>query len=107
MQQTRTGRAAMLLICAALLSAAAVSRGAAQQGPRDRNSVPDAYKWNLNDIYPSWEAWEAGLAQLDTMMDDCAGLQSSLSKGPDRLLTAFKLYIANRFHGQRRQPKSA
>jgi hypothetical protein len=24
---------------------------------RDRQEIEDKYKWNLDDIFPTWEAW--------------------------------------------------
>ncbi len=27
---------------------------------RNRVEIDDEYKWNLHDIFPNWEAWEAG-----------------------------------------------
>ena len=28
---------------------------------RRREEIPDRFKWNLTDIFPDWEAWEAAL----------------------------------------------
>jgi len=62
-------------------------------GPKTliRDEIPDKYKWNLNDIYPNWEAWENGLAQLEAKMDEYAGLKGTLAQGPQQLLKAFLL----------------
>ena len=27
---------------------------------RTREEIPEAFTWNLSDIYPSWNEWEAG-----------------------------------------------
>ncbi len=56
-----------------------------------RDEIPDKYKWDLTDIYPDWETWEAGLAQLEKLMDEYAALKGTLSGGADQLLHAFKL----------------
>ncbi len=56
-----------------------------------RDSIPDKYKWDLNDIYPDWETWEAGLAELETLMDEYAALKGTISQGPQQLLHSFIL----------------
>ncbi len=56
-----------------------------------RDSIPDKYKWDLNDIYPDWETWEAGLAELETLMDEYAALEGTISQGPQQLLHSFQL----------------
>jgi len=40
------------------LSLAAIPSAAGQQ-ERDRDRIPDQYKWNLQDLYPSDDAWRA------------------------------------------------
>ncbi len=64
--------------------------GSANAGPKTliRSEIPDKYKWNLNDIYPDWEAWEKGLAELQTKMDEYAALKGTLAQGPQQLLKA-------------------
>jgi oligoendopeptidase F len=58
---------------------------------RRREEVPDRYKWNLADIFPSWEAWEAAYKELEAGIERYAALKGTLSQGPDRLLQAFRL----------------
>jgi len=43
-------------LCLIGLSLAATSASFSQE--RDRSKIPDKYKWNLADIYPSEEAWK-------------------------------------------------
>jgi oligoendopeptidase F len=57
----------------------------------DRDQIPDRFKWNLKNIYPDWEAWQAAYEQLDGKIDDFAKLQGSLAGGADRLLHALQL----------------
>jgi len=57
----------------------------------NRNSIPDEYKWDLSDLYTDWEAWEAGLAELDTLMGEFPKLQGTLAQGPEQLLKAYKM----------------
>jgi oligoendopeptidase F len=58
---------------------------------RRREDVPDQFKWNLSDIFPSWEAWEAGYKELEAGIAKYAALKGSLSGGPEALLRAFRL----------------
>jgi oligoendopeptidase F len=58
---------------------------------RKRQEIPDRYKWNLGDIFPTWDDWEAGYKKLDAGIDRYAALKGTLAEGPDRLLEAFKL----------------
>jgi oligoendopeptidase F len=57
----------------------------------DRDEIDDRYKWNLTDIYPDWETWEADLQLLEKKMDDFAALRGTLKSGPDALLKASKM----------------
>ncbi|PYR93104.1 MAG: oligoendopeptidase F [Acidobacteria bacterium] len=63
----------------------------AQPRSRRRDEIPDRFKWNLNDIYPDWEAWEGAYRQLDAGIDRYAALRGTLSQGPHRLLETFQL----------------
>jgi oligoendopeptidase F len=58
---------------------------------RTRDEIPEHYTWNLSDIYPNWDAWEAGLKEFETMLAGYADLRGTLGQSPDRLLKAFKL----------------
>jgi oligoendopeptidase F len=63
----------------------------AASGARPRDGVPARYKWNLTDIFPGWDAWQAGFAALDARIGEFAALQGSLGGGADALLRAFRL----------------
>ncbi len=58
---------------------------------RNREDIPAKYKWNFNDIYPNWEAWQSDKEQIQQMMDQFVGLRGTLSDGPDNLAKAMKL----------------
>ena len=66
-------------------------RAAAGPQPRAAKTSPTAIKWNLADIFPDWEEWEAGYRQLDAGIERYAALKGTLAQGPERLLTAFRL----------------
>ena len=58
---------------------------------RRRADIAERFTWNLADIFPDWDAWEAGYKQLEADITRYAALKGTLSGGPDRLLEAFRL----------------
>jgi oligoendopeptidase F len=54
----------------------------------DRDKIDDEFKWNLNDIYKDWDAWEADMVLIEGMMTDYADLQGTLGDGPEQILKA-------------------
>jgi oligoendopeptidase F len=62
-----------------------------QARSRKRTDIDDRYKWNLSDIFTTWDEWEAAYQQLDAGIEQYAALKGTLAQGADRLLTAFRL----------------
>jgi len=62
-----------------------------QARSRRREDIPDRFKWNLNDIFASWETWEAAYKQLEAGIERYATLKGTIAQGPARLLEAFRL----------------
>ena len=62
-----------------------------QTRSRRREDVPDRFKWNLADIFPGWQEWEAGYKELEAGIAKYAALKGTLAGGPDKLLNAFRL----------------
>lgn len=58
---------------------------------RNRADIHDRFKWNVQDIFESWEAWDAAYKQLEAGVDRYASLKGTLGQGPDMLLKAFSL----------------
>lgn len=58
---------------------------------RDRGEIDDDYKWDLEDIYDDWDAWEEGIERVRELMDDFVDLQGTLAQGPERVLKAYRL----------------
>jgi oligoendopeptidase F len=58
---------------------------------RVRAEIPDRYKWNLNDIFDTWDAWQAAYSELERGIDKYAQLKGTLAQGPAQLLAAFQL----------------
>jgi len=58
---------------------------------RERNEIPDRYKWKLEDIYENWDAWETDLLRAETLMKRYESLRGSLAEGPGKILEACRL----------------
>jgi oligoendopeptidase F len=58
---------------------------------RPRDEIPEAFTWNLSDIYPSWTEWETGLGEFESKLTGYAGLRGTFAQGAEQLLKAFKL----------------
>ncbi len=58
---------------------------------RDRDQIPDRFKWNLTSIFDGWDAWHAAYRALDAQIAAFAGLQGSLGDGPASLVAALQL----------------
>ncbi|MCR4373704.1 MAG: oligoendopeptidase F [Acidobacteria bacterium] len=58
---------------------------------RRRADIPVEYTWNLADIYPNWETWEADRALLEAKIEAYAALKGTLAQSPAHLLAAFRL----------------
>src|SRR5437660_5149268 len=58
---------------------------------RDRDDIPEQFKWSLADIFRDWDAWQAAYTELETKISAYAALQGTLGQGADRLLAALRL----------------
>ena len=58
---------------------------------RDRDEIPDRFKWNLRNIFPDWDEWQRAYDELDQKIGAFAALQGTLGKGAVALLAALKL----------------
>ncbi len=52
----------------------------------ERSAIDEKYKWNLEDIYPSVEAWEKAFADLEPKLDALASFRGKVSASADALL---------------------
>src|SRR4029078_5717215 len=55
---------------------------------RDRSKIPDQYKWNLADIYPSEAAWRAAKDKLAAELPQLRQFQGKLHSSPKNLADA-------------------
>ena len=58
---------------------------------RDRDSIPDRFKWDLTHIFPGWDEWQRAYEELESKIGAYAALQGTLDKGAAPLLAAMKL----------------
>ncbi|TAK79773.1 MAG: oligoendopeptidase F, partial [Betaproteobacteria bacterium] len=65
---------------------------AAKPATRNRAEIPAQYRWDFTAIYPNWEAWEAGMRELELKMDAFAALKGSLANGPAEVLRAYQAF---------------
>src|SRR5262245_20367589 len=65
--------------------------GSPRARSRRREEIPDRFKWNLDDIFHTWDEWQAAYKRLEAGIDRYAALKGTLALGPERLLDAFKL----------------
>jgi len=86
----RVSRRWSLVALAAVL--AWTASGLAQQ--QERSQVPDKYKWNLADIYPSDQAWRTAKETLVAELTKIRPFQGTLATSPQKLADA--LDLANR-----------
>jgi oligoendopeptidase F len=73
------------------MSAETMTPAAPTARSRNRADIPDHSKWNVRDIFESWEAWDGAYKQLEGGVDRYPSLKGTLSQGPEALLTAFRL----------------
>ena len=89
---TRTSmRLGVRSVAAGLLLALIAGLAFAKPATRNRDEIPNEYKWDLSQIYPDWDAWQADLQRLQQLMEEYAGLKGTLSEGPQAVLHAMKL----------------
>lgn len=80
------------LCFAAVLAAAAGTILLAQE--RTRETTPDAYKWNLTDLYPSDEAWKAAKDALAAELPAAQKFKGTLAQSAQQLAAALELQSA-------------
>jgi oligoendopeptidase F len=59
-------------------------------GAGERKDIPDKYKWNLADLYPSEAAWTSAKTALEHRLPELAKHRGRLGKSPGELLSALQ-----------------
>jgi oligoendopeptidase F len=74
----------------AFLFVGIVATTAASVGATERKDVPDTYKWNLGDLFPSEAEWSKAKEAAVTRLPDLAKHKGRLGKSPRDLLAALQ-----------------
>jgi oligoendopeptidase F len=85
----------LLLNCGVVGAASLAIAGsalAAKPETRNRAEISAQYRWDFSPIYPSWDAWAAGMKDMEAKMDAFAALKGSLAQGPAAVLKAYRAY---------------
>src|SRR3954452_15543859 len=83
----------MKLFCqgAITLALAATFAPALAGQQQERASIPDKYRWDLSQIYPSDEAWRAAKDKLAAEIPAIAPFKGTLGSSPQKLADALEL----------------
>ncbi len=91
------GILALTLLCGLFAQAGPAAAGGLPPYTPDsnhsRSQVPDAYKWDLGPLFPSQDAWEKGLAALESELGGLAAYRGKLSD-PAALKACLDLYFS-------------
>src|SRR3954467_5404059 len=68
---------------------AAVTAGLVAQ-ERDRTKIPDRYKWNLADIYPTEAAWRGARDAFVAALPQLRQFKATLTSSPSALADALE-----------------
>ncbi len=69
------------------------SPSSAQHTP-ERSAVDPAHTWDLSAIFPSWEAWDAALTDLEQRIEAFKAFAGTLGSGGAQLRSAFEAHDA-------------
>src|SRR5690606_12327725 len=73
------------------LAAALLSVAVAGAQERTRDEIPEQYKWDLTDLYPSDDAWRAEKERLQSSLHAAAAFRGTLGQSAVRLAEALEL----------------
>jgi oligoendopeptidase F len=79
-------RARLALVCFGIISVTAATGGAGE-----RKDVPDKYKWNLGDLYPSEADWTKAKDDVSHRLPELAKHRGHLGKSPKEMLATLQL----------------
>lgn len=78
------------ILMSVLFTTAVASQPCFGQSP-DRANAPAEMKWNLADIYPSWDAWKADLQKVTALADELQALKGKLGESSDNYLRSLQI----------------
>ncbi|BBE16419.1 oligoendopeptidase F [Aquipluma nitroreducens] len=59
-------------------------------GQKNREEIPEKYKWNLADLFPSDEAWRTAFSDITTQLDQVEKFKGTLTQSSGNLLQALE-----------------
>ena len=74
------------------LAGSALAAGSTKPATQNRAEIAPEFRWDFTPIYANWQAWEAGMKEIDAKIDAFAGLKGSLKNGPDAVLKAYQAF---------------
>jgi len=90
-RNTYVGLVATLVV---VVATAGLSAAAEEQlFYENRDEIPIEYRWNLDDIFPNFEAWEAAYATVDSRIPELAAYKGRLGESADSMLAAIELQV--------------
>jgi oligoendopeptidase F len=85
---SRSSHARLLVASAALLAATVTAQ------ERDRSKIPDKYKWNLSEIFPTDEAWRTAKEKLVADIPKVRAFSGTLGSSSRQLADALEMVTA-------------
>jgi len=81
----------LLVMTMLVISLFSISALGASKAIPQRSDIEDKYKWDLDDLYSSDEAWEVDFKFLDANIERLAQFQGKLGESSDMLLKCLQL----------------
>jgi oligoendopeptidase F len=81
----------LLVMTMLVISLFSISSLGASKAIPQRSDIEDKYKWDLDDLYSSDEAWEVDFKFLDANIERMAQFQGKLGESSDMLLQCLQL----------------
>jgi len=79
----------MILLCAAVLIVQSLP---AQTEEKSRNQIPEQYKWNLTDLYPSTGSWRKSKVELSEKITKFSSYKGRLGESSQTLWEALEYF---------------
>lgn len=58
---------------------------------KDRNLIAEKYKWNLSDIYPSWDEWQKDFEEVQVLMKELPKYKGQIKGNPEKFVEVHSL----------------
>lgn len=74
------------------LAGSALAAGSTKPTTQNRAAIAPEFRWDFTPIYANWQAWEAGMKEIDARIDAFAQLKGTLKNGPEAVLKAYQAF---------------